>query len=99
MNAPSNVPASATVSNTVLRDGKLREPLTVLLAKPALKDLMGLLHPTRKKGPGYTNPEIDYFVRTRMEGMQSMLHFYTNPWSTTYEKWRASSYQAAISLG
>ena len=99
VNAPSNVPASATVSNTVLCDGKLREPLTVLLAKPALKDLMGLLHPTRKKGPGYTDPEIDYFVRTRMEGMQSMLHFYTNPRSTTYEKWRASSYQAAISLG
>jgi hypothetical protein len=34
-----------------------------------------------------------------MEGMQTMLNFYTNPQSTTYNKWVASSYQAAISLG
>ena len=33
-----------------------------------------------------------------MEGMQSLLSFYTNPQSYTYEKWGASSYQAALSL-
>ena len=87
------------VSDTDLRNGKLREPLTVLLAKPALEDLRGPLCPRQKKGPGHTDPEINYFVQAHMEGMQTMLNFYMNPQSTTYEKWRASSYQAAISLG
>jgi transposase len=82
-----------------MRDGKLREPPTALLAKPALNDLRDLLHPKRKKGHGHIDPELNYFVRIRLEGMQSMLNFYTNPQSTTYEKWGASSYQAAISLG
>jgi hypothetical protein len=31
--------------------------------------------------------------------MQTMLNFFTNKNSTTYEKWAASSFQAAISLG
>ncbi|KAF8161627.1 hypothetical protein B0H34DRAFT_796383 [Crassisporium funariophilum] len=90
--------SSVTESPDIPRDGKLREPPTVLLAKEALKDLKNLLHPKRKKGPGHTDPEINHFVRTRMEGMQALLNFYTNPHSATYEKWTASSLQAAISL-
>jgi hypothetical protein len=88
-----------TTPTTSTRIGKLREPPTVLLAKPALNDLRDLLHLKQKKCPGHTNPELNYFVRVRMEGMQSMLNFYTNSQSTTYEKWGPSSYQAAISLG
>jgi hypothetical protein len=65
----------------------------------ALEDLKDLLHPRRKKVPGHTDPKINHFVRTRMEGMQSLLNFYTNLLSMTYEKWSASSRQASISLG
>jgi hypothetical protein len=81
------------------REGRLREPLTILQAKPALDDLTTLLHPRRKNSPGHIDPEINHFVRTRMEGMKTMLNFYTNPHSMTYGKWGVSSYQAAISLG
>jgi hypothetical protein len=81
------------------RDGKLREPPTVCLAQKAAEDLRKLLHPQRKKGPGYYDPGLDMFTRTRLEGMQSLLNFYTNPQSLTYEKWGVSAHHAAISLG
>ncbi len=81
------------------RDGKLREPPTIFLAQKALEDLRELLHPRRKKGPGHYDPNLNLFVRTRMEGMQSLLNFYTNPQSLTYEKWGVSAHHAAISLG
>ena len=82
------------------REGRLREPPTVLLAKQALDDLRSLLvHPRRKNGPGHVDPKINHFIRTRMEGMKTMLNFYTNPHSMTCHKWGASSYQASILLG
>ena len=71
---------------------------TLIQAVAALKDLRKLLNPPRKKGPGHIDPEIDLFVRTQMEGMQATLNFFTNKESTTYDKWKASSLQAAISL-
>lgn len=89
----------ATDSGLETRNGKLREPPTVLVAKEALEDLKELLHPKRKKGSGHTDPELNYFVRTYMEGMQTLLNFYTNPDSMTHDKWSASSLQASISLG
>jgi len=81
------------------RDGKLQEPPTVCLAQKAVEDLRKLLHPQRKKGPGHYDPGLDMFTRTWLEGMQSLLNFYTNPQSLTYEKWGMSAHQAAISFG
>ncbi len=42
--------------------------------------------------------DIDPFQRVQMEGMQSMLSLYTDTRSMTYEKWAASSLQAAVTL-
>jgi hypothetical protein len=81
------------------RDGHLRQAPTQLQAGAALKHLKNVLHPPRKTGAGYQDPKIDPFARIRMEGMQTMLNFYTNPRSTTFDKWGASACQAAISLG
>jgi hypothetical protein len=94
--SPQDTPHASKEENT--RTGKLREPPTLIGAIEALKDLKELLHPHRKNAPGRDDPELNLFVRTRMEGMQSLLSFYTNPKSTTYDKWGPSAYQAAISL-
>jgi hypothetical protein len=82
-----------------IRDGKLREAPSQQKAIDALKDLREKLKPARATGRGYKDPGIDPFVRIRMDGMQTMLNFYTNPKSTTYDKWGASACQAAISMG
>jgi hypothetical protein len=79
------------------RDGKLRESPTVPCAKAALIDLKELIHPHRKKGPGHEDPEINLFIRMRMEGMQSLLSFYTNPQSATY--WKGGIWQSDDVLG
>ena len=81
------------------RDGHLRQAPTQLQAVDALKDLKEILRPPRKTGGGYKDPKIDPFVRIRMEGMQTMLNFYTNTRSMTFDKWGASACQAAVSLG
>lgn len=86
-------------ANKETRDGKTREAPTVLYGLAALKDLKNVLNPPRKKGPGYVDPKLDVFVWTRLEGVQAMLNFFTNKNSATCEKWAASSFQAAISLG
>ena len=83
----------------VKRDGKLREAPTQIQTLEALTKLKAKLHPPRKTGRGYKDPELDSFVRKKMEGMQSMLHFYTISNSSTYKKWGASALQAAISVG
>jgi len=92
----SQVPSPPQAST---RPGKEREAPTQRMANEALRDLRALLHPPRKKGRGYIDPNINLFVRTRMEGMQSMLNFYVNKDSHTYDAWGASSCQAAIALG
>jgi hypothetical protein len=78
-------------------DGIDRKPPLISLAKKALADLEVLLHLKRKKGPGHVDPELNLFVRTCMEGMQTFLNFYVDIKSITYNKWGASSLQAAIS--
>jgi len=65
----------------------------------ALEDLKQVLHPARKTGQGYTDPELDSFVKSRMEGMQALLNFYTCDLSLTYGAWVASSIQASTALG
>ncbi|KAF8060127.1 hypothetical protein FPV67DRAFT_1673914 [Lyophyllum atratum] len=81
------------------RPGKLHEAPTLLMASDALKDIQNKLQIPRKIGAGYHDPDLDVFVRTRMEGMCTMLNLYTNPHSVTVCKWAASSVQASISLG
>ena len=102
--ADSNTATDKTSCNQnqidmTLPDGKLREAPTLSLAKEALKDLENKLNPPRKKGNGHVDPKINPFVRIKMEGMRTLLNFFTNPKSATYQKWGASSLQASISLG
>ena len=80
-------------------DGQERQAPTQVQALKALKDLMNILRPPRTNDAGYTDPQIDPFSRIRMEGMQTLLNFFTNKKSNTYDKWSASGCQAAISLG
>jgi hypothetical protein len=79
--------------------GKEREAPLQPVAIQALEDLKQLLHPARKTGRGYTDPELDSFVRSCMEGMQTLLNFYTHDLSLTYGAWVASSIQASTALG
>ena len=57
---------------------RIHEAPTLIQALEALKDLRKLLHPPRTNGPGHIDPEIDLFVRTQMEGMQTTLNFFTH---------------------
>jgi len=59
------------------RPGKEREAPLQPVAKQALEDLKQLLNPARKTGRSYLDPGLDSFVRTRMESMRTILHFYT----------------------
>ncbi|KAJ6586699.1 hypothetical protein B0H10DRAFT_2234222 [Mycena sp. CBHHK59/15] len=77
-------------------EGKLCEAPVVSLAVLALNDLKLLLCPKWPSGKGYIDPQIDPFVRVRMEAMQSLLNLYTHESSKTKGQWRASSIQAAI---
>jgi hypothetical protein len=81
------------------RPGKEREAPLQPVAKQALEDLKQLLNPARKTGRGYIDPELNSFVRSRMEGMRTMLNFYTRERSLTYDAWAASSLQASMALG
>ncbi|KAJ7765903.1 hypothetical protein DFH07DRAFT_955567 [Mycena maculata] len=79
-------------------DGHLREAPSVAVADAALADLGKVLRPPQKKGPGYIDPKIDPFTRSRIEGMRSFLVLYANPKSPTYGKWKAASTAAAITM-
>jgi hypothetical protein len=65
----------------------------------ALHDLKKILHPERKTGQGYKDPEIDLWRHARLEGMMSMLNMFTNSQSRTYNQWGASACQAAVGMG
>jgi len=67
--------------------------------KAALNDLALIIRPKRKTGPGYKDPDLDLWTRTRLEGMQSTFRMYTDPNSRTYGNWAASSLQAAVGMG
>ena len=62
----------------------------------ALEDLKKILSPRRDTGRGYKDPEINLWRRARLEGMNSMLHMFTNQQSCTYNQWGASACQTAI---
>ena len=87
------------LANAEIRSGKKREAPTIILATNALQDLKTLLKPPRKTGRGYVEPDINPFIRIRMEGMQAMLNFFVTKQSTTFDAWGKSSLQAAIALG
>ncbi|KAJ6483382.1 hypothetical protein C8R45DRAFT_788071, partial [Mycena sanguinolenta] len=84
-----------------VRPGHLREAPTISQAAAAAKDLMILLRGEKRgeNSAGYKDPNIDPFVRKRMEGMKIFLNFYTDPRSKTYQHWGASALQAAVALG
>jgi len=82
-----------------MRDGQLHQAPTPLQVSDALKALKFILHPPQKTGASSKHCKLDPFVRIHLEGMQTMLNFYTNAQSATYEEWGASVLQAAISLG
>jgi hypothetical protein len=86
-----------------IRPGKEQEAPLQIHAVLALADIKELLSPKRRNHlgeelPGHTDPGFDVFKHSRMEGMRSLLAFYTNPKSATFDKWGPSSCQAAISF-
>ena len=56
-------------------------------AVKALEGLQRVLSPCRDTGRGYKNPELDLWRCSRIEGMCSMLHMFTNQQSHTYNQW------------
>ncbi|KAK6972244.1 hypothetical protein R3P38DRAFT_2750386, partial [Favolaschia claudopus] len=80
-------------------DGHLRQAPSVADADSALKDIGTVLRPPRKKGPGYIDPKLDPFTRSRIEGIRSFLALYASPQSPTYGKWKAASIAAALTMG
>lgn len=81
--------------------GKLREAPSLAKAAEAVKDLAAALR-GESRGPsskGYKDPQIDLFVRHRLEGMRIFLNLYIDPRSTTYGHWGASALQASVGLG
>ena len=68
-------------------------------ALAALEDLKKILSPRRDTGRGFKDPEIDLWRRARFEGMNSMLHMFTNQQSYTYDQWGVSACQTAIGMG
>ena len=91
-------PSCIPTIETTAQPGKEREAPTEMRTKAALHDIRKILYPPQKKGPGHVDPQLNIFVRTRLEGMQTMLNFYVNKQSRTYGSWAASSLQAAVSL-
>jgi hypothetical protein len=74
--------------------GRLREAPMVDAACAALADLGTVLWPPRKKGPGYIDPQIDPFTRSRIECIKSLLALYTHPSSSTRSQWKKASKNA-----
>ncbi|KAJ6629861.1 hypothetical protein B0H10DRAFT_1903748 [Mycena sp. CBHHK59/15] len=79
-------------------DGRLREAPTIEAARAALADIGKVLRPPRKSRPGYIDPEINPFTRSRIEGIQSLLALYTHTSSSVHGKWKKASMNAAITM-
>ncbi|KAJ8473629.1 hypothetical protein ONZ45_g16225 [Pleurotus djamor] len=96
---PPNSPTyPASYESHIASDGYARRPPTVVAASAALSDLLLTLRgKSRGKAGGYAPPDLDPFVRHRLEGMKSVLSLFTNPQSQTFDSWGASSMQAAVS--
>ena len=67
-------------------------------ALTALEDFKKIMSPHHNTGRGYKDPKIDLWSRACFEGMNSMLHMFTNQQSSTYQ-WGASACQTAIGMG
>jgi hypothetical protein len=67
-------------------NGQERQVPTQVQALKALKDLTNILCPLRTNDAGYTDPQMNPFSQIQMEGMQTMLNFFTNTKSNTYDK-------------
>ncbi|KAE9383229.1 hypothetical protein BT96DRAFT_790326, partial [Gymnopus androsaceus JB14] len=81
------------------RPGHARRAPIIEEAAKAVNDLLSLLKgESRGKGGGFKDPEINPFVRHRLEGMRAFLKLYTDPKSRTYGRWMDSSIQAAITM-
>ncbi|KAJ7886305.1 hypothetical protein B0H13DRAFT_2535256 [Mycena leptocephala] len=79
-------------------EGRRREAPTIEAARAALQDIGKVLRPPRKKGPGYIDPHLDPFTRSRVEGIQSLLALYTHPSAATHGQWKKASMNAVITL-
>lgn len=98
---PVNAPAPSTPTPTFpepppLADGMHKKAPTLEEAKLALYDLITILKPRWKKGPGFKDPNLNPFVCKRMEGMMGLLSMYTNDKSRLYAKWIPVSQEVAI---
>ena len=81
-------------------NGQMRMVPSMLMAKQALVDANIFLRGQNKgKGGGYHAPNLDPFIRSRIEGIRTFLNLFTNPKSQTFNKWAASSFQASVSIG
>ena len=80
-------------------EGHIHTLPTMHDAISAMVDLQSIIRPKRKMGAGFRDPDLDLWTRARLEGMQSVLHMYTDRNSKTYDNWGASLYQAAIGMG
>ncbi|KAJ3739623.1 hypothetical protein EV360DRAFT_29836, partial [Lentinula raphanica] len=80
--------------------GRLHEAPTIDTAHAAAVDLTVYLKgESRGKSGGFKHPHFDFWTREKLEGMRIFLNLYTDLQSLTSGKWRASSIQAAVSLG
>jgi len=97
INCPAEpTPVTSQPDPAPLADGMHKKAPNLDEAKAALIDLTKMLFPQRKTGPGYKDPNLNPFVRERMQGMAGLLSMYTNSKSTMYGKWIAASQEVAI---
>ncbi|KAJ3816431.1 hypothetical protein F5880DRAFT_1619331 [Lentinula raphanica] len=81
-------------------NGRLHGAPTIDTAHAAAVDLTVYLKgESRGKSGGFKHPHFDFWTREKLEGMRIFLNLYTDLQSLTSGKWRASSIQAAVSLG
>lgn len=83
----------------IIHNRKLREEPTFTIAKEALKHLKTELDPHWKTRSGHINPKFNIFFQCKVQGMISILNYFTLPHSSTYKKWGASTLHSATSTG
>ena len=74
--------------------GTFTVPPLLQEAQLALDALKLMLRPpctSHAEHGGYKDPELDPYLRTRIEEMKQFLWTYVNPQSTVYNKWTAAS--------
>jgi hypothetical protein len=83
------------------RGGKFVFPPSIEQAEKAFDNLMNILKPRRKKGPGFTDPGLDKIVTERLSAMKLFCFNYLDMSKKNKAKpqWQAASLQTAQSLG